>query len=294
MTQMSLAATDWALADARVHPAELPEYELAVATGATAGGYDFGQRELQKLWQQGPDFVSAYQSFAWFYAVNSGQISIRAGLRGPGAVIVTEQSSGLDAVGHARRQLRKGSRLAVTGGIDSSLCPWAWVAHSTAGSLSECSDPARAYLPFDQDAAGHVPGEGGAMLIMETAESASARPEARAYGEIAGYAATFDSRRPGRPPGLERAAALALAAAGMSPADIDVVFADAAGQPDLDAAEAALIDRMFGPGSVPVTVPKTMTGRLYAGGGSLDLAAALLAISSDTIPPTVNVHDVRP
>lgn len=288
MTRLSLVAADWALADAGVRPEEFLDYEMAVVTGATAGGYEFGQREMQKLWSQGPDHVSTYQSFAWFYAVNTGQISIRNGMRGPGAVIVTEQASGLDAVGHARRQLRKGGRLAVTGAVDSSLCPWAWVAHLVAGSLSEREDPERAYVPFDAEACGHVPGEGGAIMVLETAESAAERG-VRPYGEIAGYAATFDSRRG---PNLGRAAALALADAGMSAADIDVVFADAAGRPDLDAAEAEALRGLFGPGGVPVTAPKTMTGRLYAGGGSLDVAAALLSITHDVIPPTVNVREV--
>jgi len=294
MTRMSLAASDWALADAGVRPEELPEFGMAVVTGATAGGYEFGQREMQKLWGQGPDHVSTYQSFAWFYAVNTGQISIRHGMRGPGAVIVSEQASGLDAVGHARRQLRKGGRLAITGAIDSSLCPWAWVAHQVAGSLSAETDPARAYLPFDAAACGHIPGEGGAMLVLETAESAAERGVTRPYGEIAGYAATFDSRRAGAGSGLGRAAALAIADAGLEPADIDVVFADAAGRPEADAAEARMIADLFGPYGVPVTAPKTMTGRLYAGGGSLDLAAALLSLTHGVIPPTVNVRQVPP
>jgi minimal PKS chain-length factor (CLF/KS beta) len=302
MTQLSLAAADWAMADAGVRAGELDEYEMAVITGATAGGYEFGQRELQKLWALGPDHVSTYQSFAWFYAVNTGQISIRNGMRGPGAVVVTEQASGLDAVGHARRQLRKTGRLAVTGAIDSSLCPWAWVAHHVTGSLSERDDPERAYVPFDEAACGHVPGEGGAILVLETAESVAARTRsgpgpARAYGEIAGYAATFDSRRAGRTDrgtGLRQAGALALADAGLSPADVDVVFADAAGVPELDDAEASAIVGLFGPYGVPVTAPKTMTGRLYAGGGPLDLAAALLTVVHGVIPPTVNVRRVAP
>src|SRR5262249_16967694 len=98
--------------------------------------------------------------------------------------------------------------------------------------------------------------------------------------------------RPGSEAGLRRAAALALDEAGMDTGDIDVVFADAAGSPDLDQAEAAVIAGLFGPRGVPVTAPKTMTGRLYGGGGSLDLATALLSASRDVIPPTVNVRDV--
>lgn len=290
MTRLALVATDWALWGAGLRSTDVPEYDMAVVTAATAGGYEFGQREMQKLWAQGPDFVSAYQSFAWFYAVNTGQISIRHGMRGPGAVLVTEQAGGLDAVGHARRQLRKGVRMALTGGIDSSLCPWAWVAHQVSGGLSHSNNPDKAYLPFDHDANGYVTGEGGAIFVLETAESAAARYPVRVYGEVAGYAATFDSRAEGRKPGLQRAAELALADAGMSAEDIDVVFADAAGNAELDRLEAETIVSLFGPFGVPVTAPKTMTGRLFAGGASVDLASALLSVWDGAIPPTINIH----
>lgn len=83
--------------------------------------------------------------------------------------------------------------------------------------LSTSDEPTRAYLPFDADAAGYVPGEGGAILIMESAESACARG-AKIYGEIAGYGSTFDPR-PGsdREPALRKAIELALADAGTAP-----------------------------------------------------------------------------
>lgn len=294
MTRLTLVGTDWALRSAGVRPNDIASRDMAVITAATAGGYEFGQREMQKLWHSGPDHVSTYQSFAWFYAVNTGQISIRHGTKGPGAVLVSEQAGGLDAIGHARRQLRGGVKLALTGGIDSSLCPWAWVAHQVSGSMSRRNDPARAYLPFDRDANGYVAGEGGAVLVLETEESAAERPGTRIYGEVAGYAATFDSRVPGRPPGLRRAAELALEDAGVDPADVDVVFADAAGLAEQDAAEARAITGLFGPYGVPVTAPKTMTGRLFAGGASLDVAMALLSIYWSAIPPTINVHDPVP
>jgi len=56
--------------------------------------------------------------------------------------------------------------------------------------------------------------------------------------------------------------------------------------------EADAIAAMFGPAGVAVTAPKSMTGRLSAGGGPLDVAAALLSIRDGVIPPTVNVSDV--
>ncbi|MFJ5233553.1 ketosynthase chain-length factor [Kitasatospora sp. NPDC088391] len=294
MTRLALVAAEEAIGHSGLDPEQFPEYAAGVVTAASAGGFEFGQRELQALWSQGGKYVSAYQSFAWFYAVNTGQISIRHGLRGPSGVIVSEQAGGIDAVAQARRQLRKGSRLIVTGGVDGSICPWGWAAQLAGGRLSTNPDPARAYLPFSADANGYVAGEGGAILILESEGSAAARG-ARVYGRLAGYAATFDPRPgSGQEPGLRRAIQLALAEAGVTPDQVDVVFADAAGVPELDRQEAAAIGAVFGPGGVPVTAPKTMTGRLYAGGGSLDLAAALLTLRDQVLPPTVHVDAPAP
>ncbi|MGY2126093.1 ketosynthase chain-length factor [Nocardia gipuzkoensis] len=288
MTRLALVSADWAFADAGVRPADLPDYAAGVITASSSGGFEFGQNELRALWSKGGEYVSAYQSFAWFYAVNSGQISIRNGLRGPSSVVVSDQAGGLDAVAQARRQIRRGTALVVTGAVDASICPWGWVAQLASGGLSTVADPAQAYLPFDAAANGYVPGEGGALLVVEDAEHAARRNAPNIYGEIAGHAATVDPRPgSGGEPGLCRAAELALRDAGVTPAEIDVVFADAAGIADLDRIEAEALVAVFGARGVPVTAPKTMTGRLYSGAAPLDLAAAFLSIRDGVIPPTI-------
>lgn len=290
MTQLALTAADWALGDAGVDPAELAPFAMGVVTASSAGGFEFGQRELSRLWSRGSQHVSAYQSFAWFYAVNSGQISIRHGMKGPSGVVVSDQAGGLDALAHARRQLRRGTRLVVSGSVDASICPWGWVAYLAGGGLATDDDPRRAYLPFDADAHGYVPGEGGAILIVEDAAHARDRG-ASVYGEVAGYGASFDPRPgSGREPALRAAIEAALADAGTAPAEVDVVFADAAGDPEHDAAEATALVEVFGPGGVPVTAPKSMTGRLNSGAAPLDVATALLAMRDGVIPPTINVR----
>ncbi len=295
MTRLALVAADEALADAAVDTASQDAYGMGVVTAASGGGVEFGHRELQNLWNRGKEYVSAYQSFAWFYAVNTGQISIRHGLRGPSGVLVAEQAGGLDTLGQARRHLRRGTPLVVAGGVDGALCPWGWVAQVSTGQLSTVDDPGRAYLPFAAGAPGYVPGEGGALLVVEEAEAARARGVHRVYGEIAGYAATLDPRPgSGRPPGLERAVRNALVDADVAPGDVDVVFADASGLVGRDREEAAALVAVFGPGGVPVTAPKAGTGRLFAGGGSLDAATALLALRDGVIPPTPNVPCADP
>ncbi|WP_161791316.1 ketosynthase chain-length factor [Streptacidiphilus jiangxiensis] len=294
-TRLALVATEWALADAGVDPGELPEYGMGVVTSNAGGGFEFTHREIRKLWTEGPEHVSVYESFAWFYAVNSGQISIRHGMRGASGVLVADQAGGLDALGHARRTLRRGNTLVVTGGVESSLDPWGLSAHIAGGRLSSVPDPERAYQPFDIGASGHLPGEGGAILVVEDAAAAQARRVRRCYGEIAGYAATLDpAPGSGRPLGLERAIRLALADAGVAPEEVDAVFADAAGVPALDRAEARALEAVFGPYGVPVSAPKTMTGRLAAGGPALDVAAALLSVRDGMLPPAVHVPSPDP
>ncbi|AUH45006.1 ketosynthase chain-length factor [Streptomyces sp. CMB-StM0423] len=317
MTRYALAAADWALADAGLVPGNLStgapgasgpgpgpgpgagglgEYDLGVLTAGACGGFEFGQRELQKLWGTGPERVSTYQSFAWFYAVNTGQVSIRHGLRGHSSVFVSEQAGALDAAAHTAHLLRTGTLgAALTGGFDAPLCPWGLAVQLPTGLLSTSPDPERAYLPFDTDAAGYAAGEGGALLVVEREDTALRRKAAGIYGRIAGHASTFDPRPgSGRPPALAAAITGALREARLDPADVDVVFADALGVPAADRAEAEALVRVFGPEAVPVTAPKTLTGRLYAGGAALDVATALLSIRDSVIPPTAGTRSPAP
>ncbi|WP_116198861.1 ketosynthase chain-length factor [Amycolatopsis circi] len=287
-THLGLAAAEAALADAGVDPSALPEFEMAVVTSSSSGGTEFGQHEMERLYQKGPSWVGAYQSIAWFYAATTGQISIQHGMRGPCGVVCAEQAGGLDALGQARRLTRAGSRIVVSGGTDASLCPYGLVAQLSNGQISTVDDPTRAYLPFDAEASGYLPGEGGAILIVESTRSARERGVGDGYGTIAGYAAGFDPP-PGspRPPALRRTIKKALADARLEPSDVDVVFADAVGAPAQDRAEADALAEVFGPRAVPVTAPKTLTGRLYGGGAALDVATALLALRDGVVPHTV-------
>ncbi|MFE5401247.1 ketosynthase chain-length factor [Streptomyces sp. NPDC056580] len=290
-SQFALLAAEEALADAGVRPGEFSPYDLGVVTASSSGGNAFGQREIAALWSKGPRHVGPYQSIAWFYAATTGQLSIRHGMQGPCGVAVAEQAGGLDAIAQARHALRRGdARAVLTGGTEAPLSPYALTCQTTSGRLSDSADPERAYLPFDAAARGHVPGEGGAILVLEDEESARGRGVETPYGEIAGHGATFDPA-PGAPgagtgDALRRAVLLALADARVRPEEVDVVLADAAGTPELDRAEADCLAAVFGPRAVPVTAPKARYGRLYAGGAPLDVVTALLALREQVVPPT--------
>ncbi|MFJ4869135.1 beta-ketoacyl synthase N-terminal-like domain-containing protein [Streptomyces sp. NPDC088757] len=157
VTQLALVATDRAFRDANVTPGDLPPYGTGVVTACGSGGFEFGERELRRLWSLGADHVSAYLSFACFPTVNTGQIAIRGGSRGPNGVLVGDQAGGLDALGQARRQLRRGSRLIAAGGFEASLTPMGWAARLSTGLMSTGDDPDRAYRPFHPEARGSPP-----------------------------------------------------------------------------------------------------------------------------------------
>jgi 3-oxoacyl-(acyl-carrier-protein) synthase len=300
-TWFALAATQLALQDAAFDPATKDPFAMSVITASSSGGNEFGQREIQNLWGKGAKFVGAYQSIAWFYAASTGQISIRYGMKGPSSVLVSEGAGALDALGHSRRMIRRGGvDLVVSGGTEAPVGPYALTCQIANRRLSEATDPAAAYRPFDVAANGYVPGEGGAILLVEELESAQQRGAPQIYAEVAGYASTNDAYHPMRAAPdsrqLTRALTLALADAGVEPEGVDVVFADAAGTPEGDIQEAAAINEVFGVhvAKVPVTAPKTMVGRLYSGGGALDLATALLALRDGRVPPTINLDQPAP
>jgi minimal PKS chain-length factor (CLF/KS beta) len=296
-TQMALAATQMAFADAKFDPAEFDEWSTGAITASSSGGNEFGQKEIQALWGKGPKYVGAYQSIAWFYAATTGQISIRHGLKGVCGVVVQEGAGGLEALQHARRTIRRGVETVVSGGLEAPIGPYALTCQQGNGYLSAATDPGDAYRPFDKRANGYVPGEGGAILLVESTERAQDRGAPQVYAEIAGYGATNDAHHWGQPAPdgrqFTRAMTVAMADAGVAPEEIDAVFLDAFGVPEFDAIEVAAVKAALGKRAteVPVTAPKTMAGRLYAGGASLDVAAAVLAMRDGVIPPMINLDD---
>jgi 3-oxoacyl-(acyl-carrier-protein) synthase len=300
-TQLALAAVSLALHDAGwprgdqpYSPPTLDPTKVGVVTASALGGAEFTQREMQNLWGKGPIFVGAYQAVAGFHGASTGQIALKYGLKGYAGVAVAEGAGGLEALAQAKRAISRGMEAMVGGGTEAPLSPFALTCQLRSGNLSLERDPRTAYRPFDARASGYVPGEGGAMLILEELESARRRGAPHIYAEIAGYAATNDAHGWCPEPSgeyLARAISLALERADVTPQDVDLIVADAFGTRERDASEAhaiytALEERAA---QIPVTVPKTMTGRLYAGSAPIDVAAASLALRTGCIPPTINI-----
>lgn len=176
-THHALAAADLALEDARLGRADYEgdPFSFGVVTAAGSGGGEFGQRELQRLWEQGPHYVGPYQSIAWFYAASTGQVSIRRGLKGPCGVVASDEAAWTGRLRPRHPRHPAGQPGDARRGHRGPLAPYSIVCQLEYDGLSTLDDPERAYRPFTTQACGYVPAEGGAMFLVESETEALRR-----------------------------------------------------------------------------------------------------------------------
>ncbi|WP_010533660.1 beta-ketoacyl synthase N-terminal-like domain-containing protein [Brachybacterium squillarum] len=254
--------------------------DIGVQLGNNYGGLTFAQRELTNLHTSGPGAVSPYQSFAWFYSVNTGQIAIRHKLKGPSGTVATEACSGIDAIGLAQHEIRSGADYMITGALDGTLSPFGIASmYSTNGTPAPSDDPAQ-FAPYREESTGYVPGAGGALLMVQSERST---PTTHREVELLGCVRGFQGRERGSvlPALVERL----LTETKTVSSDIGVVYGDALGVPESDARERADFLRIFGDAQPPMTAPKTGFGRLFAGASAVDVALAALTLREEWIPP---------
>jgi 3-oxoacyl-[acyl-carrier-protein] synthase II len=91
---------------------------------------------------------------------------------------------------------------------------------------------------------------------------------------------------------IERSIGAALCDAKMTPGDVAVVKANGAGTIEGDIAEAQAIREVLG--STPVFAPASFFGDLGAGGGAVELVAAVLAVEKGEAPVTLNYERPDP
>lgn len=212
------------------------------------------------------------------------------GAKGINLTISAACSSGAHALGLAYQLIRSGAqRLIFAGGAQETN----WVSMVSFDALNTFSvrheDPRAASRPFDRGRDGLVPGGGGALLVLESLESARAR-DARIYGEIVGYAFSSDGDHLTLPSGdgALRCMRAALAAAGIAPRDVDYINAHATSTPQGDQVEAGAIHELFGAAGPPVSSTKSMTGHECWMAGASEAIYCLLMMQDGFLAPNIN------
>jgi 3-oxoacyl-[acyl-carrier-protein] synthase II len=267
------------------------------------GAMTLGERELTKLYEgQRPDRV--HPNFIPTITLNSaaGLLALAHRATGPNLTVSTACSSSAHAIGVALGLLRGGQADAVIAvGAEASITPLAFAGFASLRALSTAFNdaPERASRPFDRARDGFVMGEGAGALVLETLAHARRR-KAAVYAEVAGYAATSEAYHMviPREDGVEaaRTMRLALADAGVAPAQVDYVNAHATATPVGDPAEIRAIRRVLKRRAerVAVNATKSLVGHTLGAAGALGAIAAALALSRGQVHPTVNYDDPDP
>jgi 3-oxoacyl-[acyl-carrier-protein] synthase II len=148
--------------------------------------------------------------------------------------------------------------------------------------------------PFDRQRQGFVLGEGGAMLILESARSAQARGAPKIYGRIVGFGLSADAYHLTalHPSGQGAIAAIqqSLRQAHLAPGAIDYVHAHGTATQLNDAIEAQVIAQLF-PHQPAVSSTKGATGHTLGASGALGAAFGLMALHDQIWPPTIGLTE---
>ena len=272
---------------------------IMIASGI--GGIITLSEQVGVLGSRGPSRISPFLVPMMLPDMASGQVSIMLGAKGPNYSTVSACSSGADSIGQALEVLQEGDAdVVLAGGAEAAICPIGVAGFNACQALSTRNDdPKGASRPFDAERDGFVIGEGAAVIVMETLQSAVKRG-ATPLVEIVGYGSTADANHITQPApegeGASRAMKIAIKKAGLQPDEIGYVNAHGTSTPLNDKYETMAMKGVFDEEvyRVPISSTKSMTGHLLGASGALEAAITTLAISEETIPPTINLKNADP
>lgn len=302
---LSIAASTEALADAGLDPPTMTPDEkrsIGVILGTGGGAQEFTEQQY-RLWHSG------HEKQASLFCIPSGtmgtlssEISMRFGFRGPSHVVTTNCTSSTDALGYALDQIRFGTvPMFLVGGVDAPISPAAVRGYTMLRALTPSWNhaPDRASRPFSADRDGFVLAEGSWMFVLENYDHAKARG-ARIYAELAGYGASCEAfhrvglREDGEEPA--RAISLALEDAKTSANQIDYVNLHGTSTDLNDRVETRAIKLALGDRArkIPMSALKSQIGHPQGASGAAGVAATLVAMRHELIPPTINLESPDP
>lgn len=265
----------------------------ATILGTGVGGIGTLDEGFHRLYAQGAQRLHPFTIPRLMVSAPTAQVSMEFGATGPSFTASSACASAAHAIGLAFQMVRGGlADAAITGGAEASLTFGALKGWEAMRIVSP--DGCR---PFCRTRNGMVLGEGAAVLVLETLESAKARGAA-VLGEIAGFGMSADARDITAPDvdGAARAMRAALADAGLGAEEVDYVNAHGTGTTANDATEARAIHAVFGDHAraLMVSSTKSMVGHALGAAGALEAAATLLALRNRTVPPTIGVEQPDP
>ncbi|WP_315862718.1 beta-ketoacyl-ACP synthase [Picosynechococcus sp. PCC 11901] len=212
----------------------------------------------------------------------------QVGSQGPVLAPMGACTTGLWAIAQGFELLQRGDRPQVlAGAVESPVTPLSITGFQKMAALATTG-----CFPFDQRREGLVLGEGGAIFLLETLESAQQR-NAKIYGEILSWSFTCDAHHMNAPQGNYQVAMKAIAQclerAGLEPENIDHIHPHGTSTRLNDQAEATMIETLF-PHRPFVSGSKGATGHTLGASGALGVAFSLLMLRDQRLFPCVGLE----
>ncbi|MES2707506.1 MAG: beta-ketoacyl synthase N-terminal-like domain-containing protein [Verrucomicrobiota bacterium] len=220
----------------------------------------------------------------------SGALAQVLEARGPSWAVSAACASGAFAMAAAAEQIALGNAdVMLAGGADQGLNAVVCGGLTAAGVMARGRENAAELCrPFRFDRTGLVPGDGAGMVVLESLSSARRRgvlPLAVLSGWGLGMDPEGLAGMNAGGAGLQRTMSGALALAGLQPDDIGYLNAHGTGTVTNDAAEAAAIAAVFGPGMPPCSSSKSITGHCLGATPALEAILCIEALRRHALPP---------
>lgn len=299
---LGIAATMEALRHANLNWRTGDVTDAAVIMGNGHCDLAYTDLTLKVNWRMDPSFMVPQNNMERLrYDSLSGGIGRHFHAYGPRQTISTACCSGAKSIERASRFLSRGQcQIAIAGGSEAVVDPYGIrFLHAMRALTTHNTDPHHASKPFDRTRSGFVIGEGSGVLVLETLDHAIKR-NAPIHAEVVGVGGSANGTSLYTPDpegeGSAQAMRAAIRYAGISPREIDTIFAHATATDTGDPAEALAIRSVFGDHApkLAITAPKSMLGHAIGASGAIAGVNSVQAIMHSLVPPVTNLNDPDP
>ncbi|MCD4831855.1 MAG: hypothetical protein K8R02_08660 [Anaerohalosphaeraceae bacterium] len=271
--------------------------------GAIVAGWndENGQMDWKKWAEDAFEKMDADNELEQEPNMPAAHVAVLTGARGVSRSCLTACAASTQAIGEAFKIIQAGDAdVMIAGGAHSMIHPLGVTGFNRLTALSIRNDsPDTASRPFSATRDGFVIGEGAAIIIIETLESAKKR-NAKILAEIIGYGSSSDAFRVTDMHEEARGAVKSLndafADAGISYKDIEYISTHGTSTSENDSIETLAIKTAFREHAkkIPVSSVKSMLGHLIGAAGAAEMITCVLAIRDKILPPTINLNDPDP